>query len=283
MWDQPLVFKKMGDDVVIELAHASAGLDMPPVGAGNTALNARNDRQLNDSDHTHWYGCTGKDALVRLKQGWPEGAEEMRRNLRYLEVPIIPRRRRMRFGWDGEVDVERVLFNEPEPFRQHAKVMAPVVRLTVDVGANGGTSGDSLKWRGTTALAIADSLTQAGFSVEIVIMERANYMWHHPGPQGDTYTILKLKDAQAPLNLNILSGAIMTAAAFRITMWRSWYRAPWTLQSGHGHWIPMSEHMKGDIHVDEHCYDAATSKKFLEELPTCKNADLKKFMLSGGR
>ena len=29
--------------------------------------------------------------------------------------------------------------------------------------------------------------------------------------------------------------------------------------------------------------DAATSKKFLEDLPTCKNADLKKFMLSGGR
>lgn len=282
MWDTPVVFKKVGNDAVVELAHSTAGLDLPPVGSGNTALNEHNNRLLN-TEESYWYGCPGKVAMRRLKEGWPEGAQEMRENLRYLEVPAIPRRRRARFGWDGEVDVERVLFNEPEPFRQHAKIMAPVVRLTVDVGANGGTGGDSLKWRGTTALAIADALTQAGFSVEIVVMERAQFMWHKGGPQGDTYTILKLKDAQAPLNLPLLAGAIMGGAVFRITMWRSWYRAPWSLHSSHGKWVHMSDHMKGDVHVDEHCWDAASSKKFLAELPTCKNADLKKFILSGGR
>jgi len=282
VWDTPVVFKKVGDDAIVELSSSTAGLELPPVGSGNTALNARNDRQLN-SDESYWYGCTGKEAMVRLKEGWPGGVAEMQRCMTLLEIPAVPRRRRARFGWDGEIDVERVLFNEPEPFRQHSKVMAPVVRLTVDVGANGGTSGDALKWRGTVALCIADALTQAGFSVEIVVMERANYMWHKPGPQADTYTILKLKDAQAPLNLPLLAGAIMTASVFRITMWRSWYRALWTLHSSHGCWIPMSEHMKGDIHVDHSVYDLHTSQAFLKDLPTCKKADLKQFILKGGR
>jgi len=283
MWDQPVVFKKVGDDAIIELSNSTAALDLPPRGPGNTALNTRDTHRLNSMDHTSWYGCPGKVALARLKEGWPEGVDEMRNCVRMLDVPAIPRRRRARFGWDGEIDVERVLFNEPEPFRQHAKIMAPVVRLTVDVGANGGTSGGALKWRGTVSLAIADALTQAGFSVEIIVMENARYMWDGNAPKGDTYTILKLKDAQAPLNLPLLAGAIMTAAVFRITMWRSWYRAPWDLNGSHGMWVPLSEHMKGDIHVDHTVHDLATSQKFLAEMPTCKKADLKQFILKGGR
>lgn len=282
MWDKPAVFKQIGDDAIIELAHSTAGLNLPPT-EQNRGLNMMNDEKLATSS-SGWYGCPGHVALRRLKEGWPEGAEKMRSNLNLLEIPAIPRRRRARFGWDGEIDVERVLFNEPEPFRQHSKIMAPVVRLTVDVGANGGTSGGTLEWRGTVALAIADTLTQAGFSVEIIIMERAQYMWTNAGdPKGDTYTLLKLKDAQAPLNLPLLAGAIMTAAAFRITMWRSWYRSPWKLATRHGRWVPMTPNMMGDIHVDHTVWDLESSKKFLAELPTCKKADLKNFILKGGR
>lgn len=286
MWDTPVVYKQVGEDAIIELAHSTAGLDLPPTTDGNKALNERNNNML-EGGNANWYGCPGKVALKRLKEGWPEGVKEMQDNLRQVEVPHIPRRKRTRFGWDGEVDVERVLFNEPEPFRSHSRIMAPVVRLTVDVGANGGTSGGTLKWRGTVALAIADALSQAGFSVEIVVMERAMDMWHGAGkgkgPQGSTYTILKLKDAQAPLNLPLLAGGIMTAAIFRITMWRSWYRGPWSLNSSHGRWYPMGEQMMGDIHIDHTVSNLETAKKFLAELPTCKKADLKAFILKGGR
>lgn len=283
MFDHPQVMRQQGDIWLNILASPSAGLASQPHEINKDKWNRHKDSMLGKGPTSDWWGApTGLIAEERMLKGWPEGVDKVRQTLSVLNIPSIPKRRKARYGLNGELEVDRVLFHDPEPFRYHNKTLAPLVKITVDIGGNGHTGANSLRWSGGCAVILSDMLEQAGFSTEIIGMAHCASMYERPGPPTEL-TMMKLKDAQAPLNISILAGTIFTAAGFRIAMWRSWHAAPFSIAYGYGHHINTPASVHGDIHIPDSIRTEAAAKKFLAELPTCRRTDLRDFLTHGGK
>lgn len=275
MFDQPFTYATGKDALVITLAYPEAGFDTPMSDLGSQMGNSfvmglgRKDRR--------WWGCeTGTEARRRMTHGWDEGMDLLHGVLGQIGLPELPKRRRTRWGLDGEPDTERVLFLDPEPFREKAKALAPLVKITVDVGGNCNVSADELKWSGGVAVSLSEQLELAGFNTEIIAMEAAIGKFN-PGPR-ISYTLLRLKAADEPANFPVLVGNLFTTAAFRVAMWRSWFNVPYMPTWGLGSHYSIPEEMRGDIHVGDNVRSLEGARKFLDELPSLKRQDLKNYL-----
>ena len=150
--------------------------------------------------------------------GWPEGAARIRTAMGEVAVPaVVSIRRRGRWADAGdELNRERVYAGDLERAwrtTSRAQVSAPrVVRVIIDIAANCGTGADSLFWRGAAGASLAEALTAAGYSVEIVAASAAQAV----SSKGESvFTATTVKGAESPLNLTALAAATASASFFR--------------------------------------------------------------------
>ena len=84
--------------------------------------------------------------------------------------------------------------------------------MIIDIAANCGTGADSLFWRGAAGASLAEALTAAGYSVEIVAASAAQAV----SSKGESvFTATTVKGAESPLNLTALAAATASASFFR--------------------------------------------------------------------
>lgn len=279
MWDKPVTHRVMGDVMFTEVAYPTAGFDVP-IHPLNVEMNATLKQEMySGTNKTKWLGSpTGEIAMERMVKGWPEGIEDIRLTLGSMGIVDVPKRRTRRWGMNGEPDVARVLFFDPEPFVEIRQVAAQLVKVTVDLSTSCYYHSDTLKWRGAPAIVITEALEQAGFRVELVATQFAgNVFTGNKAPRFGA-TFMKMKGADEPANFPVLAGGLWTAAAFRIGMFQAEDSAPFRVDYGRGYPSEMPDEFKGDIHIPANIHTEAEARQFLEELPTLKRADLRAFL-----
>lgn len=277
----PIVTRMFPGHLVMEMSHPTAAWDVGPHKL-NAAMDAAWMARINEPGKQSWLGApTHQVAFERMRFGWPEGVKDALSAFHMLDLPIVPKRRRIRYGMDGEPDVQRVQDMDPEPFRRHSKIVAPIVRLTLDFDACGYQSASDLKWKGAIATALSDALTSAGFSVEISCLNSSRWMFEDDDPPYYT-VVMRVKNADDPINLPNIAGVLCSAAGFRVGIWRAYHCAPFKM-AGYGCVADTPAELHGDIHIPLRITTEEAAQKFLEELPTLKRADLRAFLQKGGK
>lgn len=281
MWDKPVTHKIMGSVMVTEVAYPMAGFDVP-VHPLNAEMNEGLKRELAEyGDRRFWYGApSGAIAMERMVKGWPEGLAEIRETLGTMGIVDVPKRRTRRWGMNGEPDVARVLFYDPEPFSEIRQISAQLVKVTVDLTTSCFYHSDTLKWRGAPAIVITEALEEAGFRVELVATQFCSGMFSHGAKGAPKFAVMfmKMKGADEPANFPVLAGGLWTAAAFRIGMFQAEDSCPFPIAGGRGFPSEMPDEFKGDVHIPANIHTEAEARRFLEELPTLKRADLRAFL-----
>lgn len=155
-----------------------------------------------------------REVFVAARSAWPKGADEIRKlaaELEHLVPPPLCRKRKLK--WDDsngdEIDIDRLRDMNDRPWRsvtrQDSRGPRTVV-LVVNVSALGAVNWTKLKWRGITAVALADILEKAGFAVEIHIARAATLY----GELGTMAIDCCIKRASDPVVVDTLATAVST-------------------------------------------------------------------------
>lgn len=203
--------------------HHSASLaEFANLKASSTANYATWDRTTLQSDSEHWLGIAGgRDAVKRVFQtGWTQGVERTLAALKGLQVrrAVSIRRKRTRGEFGDAVDMQRVyrgdLATAWERMQKREGVGSPIKTLYVRFNNLGGTGADTFFWRGAAALIVADALTAAGYSVQII----AGMGNTHVSSKivGLAWHTVEIKASTAPLDLHTLAGTVALAGFFRV-------------------------------------------------------------------
>jgi hypothetical protein len=178
-------------------------------------------------DSESWLNApSAKEAAARVTHGWPEGARRVLSSLADLDVPVpvSVRRRIARADQGDELDIHAVNRGDLATAwtmrrRRHARGSF-TVRLVAQANLLGKTTPDELFWRGAAIVKLADALTAAGYSVEIVGAISSNRV---KGVDGDFLVTFPLKEAAAPLDVEALAGVLCNAGFHRLYGFRLYF------------------------------------------------------------
>ncbi len=193
---------------------------------------------------TDWYGLpvrTGKEAIEILRNGWSDGAKRINDNMNKLEAPRAksPRRRPVWSDQGDTLDMQRVYCGRLDvawrrTVRREATGPAQIT-LVANLSISGGTSAEVLFWRGAAAIKLADILTEAGYSVQIVSAYGNRKGSDHHGETHWTTEII-LKPFHAPLDLAAVASGAACAATLRALMFGHWSNtAKGTVEATYGY------------------------------------------------
>jgi len=206
-----------------------------------------------------WCGLpAGVRTLEQAEAYWasgdPQVLDRIRQALGKIEVPRMTNVRRCgRWGAEGdEVSQERVWSGQLETaWRTTARVnvAAPTrVRIVADVGAHGIVRAEDLAWRGAAALALADALCAAGYTVSI----EAVYCNKSEATDNLRRLSLTVKDWTAPLSLTTLAATIGTASWFRMGFLTLCYTvSEWRESVGGSYHNNVTEDIMRELYGDE--------------------------------
>lgn len=189
----------------------------------HAARSTRRTRSVED-----WYGApTEHEAAARVTRGWPEGAARVLKALAELDVPapVSVRRRLARADQGDEVDIHAVNRGNLETAwttrrRRHARG-STTVRLIVQLNLLESMQFEQLFWRGAAVVRLADALTAAGYSVEVV---GAIASYNVGGIDDGTFlATVMLKEASTPLDIESLAGTVCNAGFHRLFGFRLYF------------------------------------------------------------
>ena len=156
------------------VAELRAEADRPMANSFNESHRTRYMKSTNDS----WLGIEGGAvaALKALVDGHPVGERAVREFHDKIRADL-PRaeghhRTKQHGAFGDELDIHAV--NRGAVDRawsasvRKVRKGSGVLRLVIDIGANGSTSADELRWRGIAGLSLSEVMGKAGYSVELV-------------------------------------------------------------------------------------------------------------------
>jgi hypothetical protein len=130
------------------------------------------------STRSNWLGIEGgaPAVLAALTAGYPEGERAIRSFHDQIKAEL-PRavghhRSRVKGAFGDELDVHtmyRGAFDKAwTSTHRLIKKGTGILRLVIDIAGNANVSADQLRWRGIAGLSLAEVMSKAGYSVEIV-------------------------------------------------------------------------------------------------------------------
>lgn len=145
---------------------------------------------------------------------WKEGIETVEDMLNEIKAQELPRpkSRRRKARWsedDGEIDIDRVMVGDADFYREVKReiVHGPSnVLLLTNLDAYGNDTHSKIFWRGAAAIAAADLIEDAGYSVEI-------WVWCHgtrvySGSCSQQFHAFPLKRAGEPIDIGTMINAL---------------------------------------------------------------------------
>lgn len=219
------------------------------------------------ADYNTGERTTCKEFEELAVSGWQEGVDKALKNLRALDIPIMPDfRRKLQRDCDGDdLDIGAVWNGNLDRAwtvakRQSYNGRPKMVRLLCEVTLSGAHSAEQSFWRGAATIAIADALEQAGIPVEI---------WGYssgPAAINDNKHIMVsvcVHDAGEPLNLSKV--ALLSHVWFeRFYAWRALTAVEGS--TGVGGCCPWPfELEEGDVTIDQ-VFSKEAAQKRIEEV-----------------
>lgn len=218
----------------------------------------------------YWLGAPSWNvAMQRTAEGWPEGWQRVRSDLRMLSLPALPKRRRTRFTDDGpDLNLDRYLDGHDVCWNVRKRVAIPTVDVTVTIGATGEVSADALFWRGACAVLMTDTLERAGYRVRLTALSMSRESLHSGSGYLAALTRVRLKDYNEPLRPAHIAATVCTPALFRIGVFRSRCAAPEQVDSGMGYSCDPAPGKAGvaALHVPYRVLSRETAQEFLSKL-----------------
>lgn len=181
-------------------------------------------RWTNETHSFDWHGLadvrangTLKDCVDILSGGWGEGARKLSGLIDATDAPMSKTRRRRRvWGDDGdEVCPDRLRAGQFETAfcrMRSAEARGPsAVRIHVDAIGWSYEESDAMFWRGAAAVALADCLIKAGYSVKLVSS------WTGDQGRAGTRTIVHCvtKEYQSPFDITTAAATMACPGFFR--------------------------------------------------------------------
>lgn len=181
-----------------------------------------------------YYGCSvAKVDEVLRTNSWPEGAKRVMEAMDELQACDAPRsvRRTVRWADQGDsLDIHRVYSGQlDQAWRKvgpRRRVATRNISLFVNITINAGTDHSVMFWTGAAVLKLADMLTNAGYNVEIVVIETGgDCTIGHNVFEGGTirHTVINtlVKAASAPLDVDSLAVSMCFPAFLRHLMFKA--------------------------------------------------------------
>lgn len=205
-----------------------------------------------NSENSSWLGIDGgaRAAIAALTDGYPAGESAVRAFHEQIKVDL-PRaeghhRAKMRGSFGDEVDVHAVNRGQLDrawtSSTRAVRKGSGVLRLVVDIGANGRTRADELRWRGIAGLSLSEVMGRAGYSVEIVASFAVQDICRASNPRVMVSCVVKPRSTQADYGL--LAATVALPAFFRVLGFTSIIRAAdrqdVDVDDGLGHYLDIS-------------------------------------------
>ena len=187
--------------------------------------------------NNYWAGAVSWDEAINLaKTGWTHGAAQIKttlRDLRILGKKPVMRTAMSRVG-PGTLDMGRYLTGHPAPYRimkatdqmTETEIRKGVVHLCINVSQSSGIPASRRFQIGALSMALVDLLERNGRRVELTLaigtctsshdMGKSPEEYIKPGDGGSIHeTFIKIKKADAPVNLSVLAFALCNASTLR--------------------------------------------------------------------
>lgn len=175
---------------------------------------------------TKWYGLEGTfkghtvplaDVVKLVNDGWEDGMKRLTAALKAITPPTPMNIRRMPAWGDhgDEVNMDRVRTGNLETAwrftpKRAVGVAKRNVTIVVDSIASHGIPAEQMFWRGAAAVTLADALTNAGYSVQLLSAFRGD------GLHGEAVVCrVMVKDYHAPFDLQTAAACLACPAFFR--------------------------------------------------------------------
>jgi hypothetical protein len=154
-----------------------------------------------------------KDLDEAFDKPWEQGVQRvnvMLEKVRQEVPPPVSRKRKQVWNEDdGDVDVDRALRGDDmifrAPRRRHVHTTMQIA-LLCNLDAMGADTPEQVFWRGAGAVAAADLLEEAGYSVEIWLWCRGSSVYARPYP--NQLTVARLKEAGASLDISVVISSL---------------------------------------------------------------------------
>lgn len=226
-----------------------------------------------NSHGTEWYGTPSyDDMLSKLRSGWPDGTEEMKK-LSMLLRPCLPMSQRPKFSHRASVvprgplaiNVPAVIMGRPDTFvgqfRSNQVTKGnKIIRVCCNQTTSAGVDAKTIMGRGAAVLCLIDTLRAAGKSVDITAVfcvtggydqtaSKTLITWHI-APAGDL------------LNLNTLAMAIVNPSGQRRALFSGLelLPMPWGQSYHYGYGLPQpmkttfpEDYKRYDVVADSEC------------------------------
>ncbi len=185
------------------------------------------------STNDKWLGIVGgaRAAVNALMDGYPQGERAVREFHDKIKADL-PRaeghhRAKRRGNFGDELDIhsvnrgacDRAWTSSTRAIRKGTGIL----RLVVDVGANGSTSADELRWRGIAGLSLSEVMARAGYSVEMVAAFAVQNICSAKNQRVMTSIVVKPRGSQP--DYGMLAATVALPAFFRVLGFASIIRA----------------------------------------------------------
>jgi len=223
-----------------------------------------------------WWGPNQEsvgDVLSFSKNGWEWGAEQISSMSEQISIPILANvKRRLSKGPDGDyLDIHQVYRGNISTAwtkkRRKAGTGPKRFQLLCRLGANCGTSGEKLFWRGVATAALAKAMVEAGHAVEIIGHSIVRDCFKNSGGSdiGQEIVTIKIKEYGMPLDLESLAVTACLSGFYRYYLFlnrlihegldcdyglgRHEYTTP-KIESGDAKQVEVPEDIKSKIDVE---------------------------------
>lgn len=243
------------------------------------------DGRNHDGGEMHWYGINGgaPAVLKALVNGYPEGEAKVEAFHNEI-VASLPRalghhraKRRGEFG--DELDIHSVyrgaLDKAWTSSVRRIRKGTGVLRLVIDIGGNAHTRADELQWRGVAGMSLAEVMSKAGYSVEIVAAQAVGT----PDRDNKINAIMScvIKPRSSQVDKGLLAATVCLPGFFRVLGFASIVRncdnAGLVADGGLGHYLAVSGLLPVPDKVTQLCVpgevmDKDSALKFVRESVT---------------
>lgn len=183
-------------------------------------------KRTDSAKKLQWYGLNGVDGTVGEaidkifgEEGWRYGVEKMMEAFGKLSLEAVPesiRRAVVRGDYGDEYDIHTANCGQFDRAwstrkRKAKRFGSSVKTIAVHGSFNSDRNSSELFWRGAAALRLADMMTDAGYSVEVVLVFNGSRISGSLKHQA----LIKVKRSDEQAELGTLAASICCAATFR--------------------------------------------------------------------
>lgn len=206
-----------------------AGAQETPL-CGKDEYNARHWQRIVDCAHDNRAWALGDDVpddvrgladVARwLLHGWPRGVERMRAGIGSVSMPkLADVRRRGRWSDVGDVlSLDRLYAGDTERCwrtTHRARIGAPPrLQIIVNASRSAHVDEETGTWRGVAGIALAEAAIAAGYAVAVDSI--GGFMGYTETRNVDAIQMTRVKDYDAPCNVDTLCALVAHPAAFRV-------------------------------------------------------------------